>query len=83
MVRDFEQAGRSGIYFRVQQEGIIQAGDAITLVQQASHAVTIQDLTDTLSPGPQGTQQLEALLATPDLTPSWRERLTRMLTDHG
>lgn len=32
LVRRFEQAGRSGIYFRVQQQGMLQAGDSITLV---------------------------------------------------
>jgi MOSC domain-containing protein YiiM len=80
MVRDFEQAGRSGIYFRVIQEGTLRVGDAITLVQQSTHAVTIQDLTDSLAPGPKDAQKLEAMLAVPDLIPSWRERLTRMLT---
>ncbi|WP_167855243.1 MOSC domain-containing protein [Hymenobacter wooponensis] len=79
MVRDFEQAGRSGIYFRVIQEGTLQAGDSITLVQQAPHAVTIQDLTDSLASGPKDAHKLEAMLAVPELIPSWRERLTRML----
>jgi MOSC domain-containing protein YiiM len=81
MVRDFELAGRSGIYFRVQQEGVIQAGDAITLVQQSSHAVTIQDLTDSLVPGPKDAQKLQQMLEVPHLIHAWRERLNRMLID--
>ncbi|QJX45534.1 MOSC domain-containing protein [Hymenobacter taeanensis] len=79
MIRDFEQAGRSGIYFQVQKEGTVQAGDTITLVQQSPYAVTIQDLTDSLSPGPKNARKLEAMLEAPHLTPSWRERLTRLL----
>ncbi|TGE06621.1 MOSC domain-containing protein [Hymenobacter fodinae] len=80
MVREFEQAGRSGIYFRVVQEGTLRVGDSITLVQQAAHPVTIQDLTDSLAAGPKDAQKLAAMLAVPDLIPSWRERLTRILT---
>jgi MOSC domain-containing protein YiiM len=81
MVQEFERAGRSGIYFRVQQEGSIQAGDTITLVRQSSHNVTIQDLTDSLAPGPKDAQKLQLLLEAPDLIPAWRERLTRMLAE--
>ncbi|HEX8349041.1 MAG TPA: MOSC domain-containing protein, partial [Hymenobacter sp.] len=71
MVRRFEQARRSGIYFRVQQEGLIQAGDPITLVQRSAHAVTIQDMVDLNTPGPKDAGKLQQMLALPYLSPSW------------
>lgn len=54
MVRRFQQAGRSGIYFSVVQPGTLQAGDALALVQRSEFAVTIQQVIDNycLSSGP-------------------------------
>jgi MOSC domain-containing protein YiiM len=79
MVREFEQARRSGIYFRVLQTGFIEAGDAITLLEPSPHAVTIQDMVKCLSPGPHDLDMVRALLATPYLSTSWHERLSRLL----
>ena len=79
VVREFEQAGRSGIYFRVRQPGVVQAGDAITLLERSPHAVTIQDMVACLAPGPHDPDVVHALLATPYLSASWRERLTHLL----
>ncbi|WP_223650328.1 MOSC domain-containing protein [Hymenobacter psoromatis] len=80
IVREFELARRSGIYFRVQQIGVMQAGDEITLVQASPYPVTIQDMADCLAPGPHDLEKVRALLATPYLSASWRERLTALLT---
>ena len=81
IVREFELARRSGIYFRVEQMGVIQAGDAITLVQRSACAVTIQDMVDCLAPGPHDLEKVRALLATPYLSASWRERLIVLLAE--
>ncbi|GAB3635754.1 MOSC domain-containing protein [Hymenobacter arcticus] len=80
IVREFELARRSGIYFRVHEPGIIQAGDAITLVQASPYIATIQDMVDCLAPGPHDLEKVRALLAMPYLSSSWRERLTALLT---
>ncbi len=79
IVREFEQAGRSGIYFRVQQPGVVQAGDAITLLERSPYAATIQDMVACLAPGPHDPDVVRALLATPYLSASWRERLLHLL----
>jgi MOSC domain-containing protein YiiM len=80
VVQEFEQARRNGIYFRVQQPGVLQAGDAISLMQASPYPGTIQDMVDCLAPGPHDQAKVQALLATPYLTPSWRERLLGLLT---
>lgn len=83
VVREFEEARRAGIYFRVQQQGIMQAGDAIMLLEPSPYAVTIQDMVTCLAPGPHDPAMVQALLATPYLSTSWRERLTRLLAETG
>lgn len=42
MTRHFAREGRSGIYFRVIEPGVVQAGDAITLLEAADTDITIQ-----------------------------------------
>ncbi|QKG56183.1 MOSC domain-containing protein [Hymenobacter sp. BRD128] len=79
VVREFEQAGRSGIYFRVQQPGVLEAGDTISLIERSPHAVTIQDMVTCLAPGSHDQGLVRALLATPYLSPSWQERLRLLL----
>lgn len=83
VVREFEKARRPGIYFRVQQAGALQAGDAIVLLHRSPYAVTIQDMADCLAPGPHDQAVVRALLETPYLSPSWHERLTRLLAAEG
>lgn len=40
----FRQAARPGVYFRVLNPGVVQAGDSVTLVENAAGAVTVLDL---------------------------------------
>jgi MOSC domain-containing protein YiiM len=79
LVREFEEAQRPGIYFRVVQEGHLQAGDAIALVEPSACPVTIHDMVQMLAPGYHDLGKARALLALPTLSPSWRERLERLL----
>lgn len=79
IVGRFLEAGRSGIYFRVHQEGFVQAGDPITLVQASPHAVTIQDMAHVYASGPHDRSKLEAIQEIADLSPSWRQRVSRLL----
>lgn len=79
IVREFELARRSGIYFRVLQPGVVAAGNSISLVQRSPHAVTIQDMVTCLAPGPHDQEVVRALLATPYLSPSWQARLLLLL----
>ena len=44
MAKRFSDAGRCGIYFRVVEEGHIQAGDAIERIEEAAEGVTIRDV---------------------------------------
>jgi MOSC domain-containing protein YiiM len=79
MVQRFERARRSGIYFRVQQEGVVQAGDVITLVQRSAYNVTIQDIVDNGAAEAADPHKIQEILDMPYLTASWRKRFTLML----
>jgi len=62
---EFRRAERPGIYFRVLNEGDIESGDAVTLVENDEDTVTISDLVRfyyDLSPDP---AELDRLLQAP------------------
>jgi MOSC domain-containing protein YiiM len=44
VLRPFQKSGRSGFYCRVLQEGVIEAGQAIELIERASNEPTIAEL---------------------------------------
>ena len=46
MIERFFEQKRHGIYFRVVEEGIIEAGDSIELVESSLSNITIQNLVD-------------------------------------
>jgi MOSC domain-containing protein YiiM len=79
MVQRFAAAGRSGIYFQVRREGVVQAGDAITLHQASPYAVTIQDVVDLFYGVRQDPDAVRALLAIPYLPASLRGHFSRQL----
>ncbi len=79
MLKQFQEARRCGIYFRVVQTGVLQAGDALDLVERSPHGVTIQDVADCHYLPQKDFAKIERILALPFLPPSWREGFERML----
>ncbi len=82
MTKRFEEARRSGIYFRVVREGVLRAGDAVALVEPGPLAVTIQDMVDAHTLPDRDPRKIQEILRLPTLSPSWRERFERLLA-HG
>lgn len=83
MVRRFQAARRSGIYFRVVEPGTLQAGDALTLVQRSAHEVTIQQVVDNFYLPDKDLPTIRALLQVPFLRPSLRAKFSRILNAAG
>lgn len=75
----FQQARRSGIYFRVLQPGTLQAGDAITLLEPARVPISLQEIVDQYTLPEKQPDRLAALLAQPLLPAFFRESFGRML----
>ena len=72
MVRRFQRAGRSGIYFGIEQPGTVQAGDRIELLRRSAYAVTIQQAVDCYYSREPDLPTIQAILAVPFLRPSLR-----------
>jgi MOSC domain-containing protein YiiM len=46
--RRFQAEGRMGAYLRIEREGDVGAGDAITIVSRPEHGVTLGDMVGAL-----------------------------------
>ena len=75
MVRRFLAAGRSGIYFRIEAPGLVQAGDALALLEAADTDVTIQEVADVLFTGQATPARRAVLRELPYLPVGLRQRL--------
>ncbi|MFD1875299.1 MOSC domain-containing protein [Hymenobacter bucti] len=75
MAARFAQVGRPGIYFRVETPGLVQAGDALTLLEAAATTITIQDISQLLARTVEASQLAEAL-ALPHLPAEVRRQLS-------
>lgn len=75
MATRFARAGRPGIYFRVEEPGTVQAGDALTLLEAAATTLTIQDISQLLLARTVEASQLAEVLALPHLPAEVRQQL--------
>ncbi|OUJ70851.1 MOSC domain-containing protein [Hymenobacter crusticola] len=83
VVKQFQEARRPGIYFRVLQTGVLQDGDALELVERSAYDVTIQDVADCHYLPQKDFAKLAQILAMPFLPPSWREGFEKMAAAHN
>lgn len=69
--------GRSGWYFRVVQEGEVEAGQPAELADRPNPAWTVQRANRVMYFGKQDAAEAAALAAVPGLSASWREELSQ------
>lgn len=79
LVKQFQDARRLGIYFRVEQTGVLQAGDALELVERSPYPITIQDVSDCRYLPHPDVALLEQIIRLPFLPPSWRDVFVKQL----
>lgn len=79
MAKKFSDAGRSGIYFRVVEEGHVQVGDSIELIDEAPDAVTIRDVAKWYLGKTNDLDTLQQLLALPHLPAGLKRQFKRMV----
>jgi MOSC domain-containing protein YiiM len=65
----FQSSLRTGAYLRVIEEGVLQAGDSIQIVDRPTHGVTIRLLAECATDH----SKLPAILAAPQLPANWRK----------
>ena len=72
-----QKLGRTGWYFRVLQPGVIQAGDAIELVDRTDGNVTIQRANQIMYAKPRNPMDDLTLAKCPQLSDAWRVDLEK------
>lgn len=80
MIERFLHSGRSGFYFSVEQEGVLQAGDAFEFLNREPKAVTIAELNRLFVDDRYNRELLEKAIATAALPENWRDYLAQRLT---
>ena len=77
LIKEFSDAGRSGTYLKIVVEGELGAGDAIEIVHRPEQQLTVGMLNAArLSDAPVSADWL----ASPDLSPKWRDWIEKKLS---
>ncbi len=75
----FLRSGRSGFYFSVEQEGVVQAGDSFEFLSREPQAISIAEMNGLFVEDKYNRALLEKALATPALPKDWRDYLVKRL----
>ena len=80
IIRRFMASERSGIYFKVVQEGEIGVEDKIELIKSDENKVTIRDIVRLQTNGGRDTEMMNRAIKVKDLPDGWRNYLMEKLT---
>jgi MOSC domain-containing protein YiiM len=75
----FLRSGRSGFYFSVEHEGVVEAGNEFRTLSREAKAMTIAEMNVLFSEDIYNRTLLEKALATPHLPQDWREHFHKRL----
>ena len=79
MVKRFLRSRRTGFYFRIVREGVLEAGDRITLTPAPFPSVTIAEMVDLFIADAPDEKLLRRAIAVPALPIFWRETFEEFL----
>lgn len=79
MMEKFIEQKRNGIYFKVLEEGFVQAGDNINLIEQSPYAVTVQAYVDCYYAKGSNRAVLNTILSIPFLPENQRKAFESFL----
>ena len=80
MIDLFLKNGRSGFYFSVEQEGVVQSGNSFELLSRGPDAVSIGEMNRLFVSDKYDRPLLEKAIATPALPENWRDYLAQRLS---
>jgi MOSC domain-containing protein YiiM len=76
----FLRSGRSGFYFSVEQEGIVEAGNEFKFLSREPQAITIAEMNLLFAEDKYNRTLLDKALATPALPEDWRDYFEKRVT---
>lgn len=79
IIRRFLASGRTGFYFSVQREGMVEAGDAIKLIERDPSDVTVADITQLYAGDKSDVAAMHRAIALEVLPASWRDHFRQKL----
>jgi MOSC domain-containing protein YiiM len=79
MVKEFAEAGRFGIYFRVVKEGVLSAGDALERIHADPHGLPVPEIAHAYFSNGENEKTIERLARHERLDPSWRRYFAEKL----
>jgi len=80
IIRRFMASERSGIYFKVEEEGEIGVEDKIELIKSDENKVTIRDIVRLQTNGDRDTDMMNRAIKVKDLPDGWRNYFMEKLT---
>ena len=83
ILRRFLASGRTGFYFSVKREGVVEAGDPIQLIERDPNNVTVSDITRLYSSDNSDTELMQRAIALEALPESWRKHFRQQLRQQG
>ncbi|WP_436515193.1 MOSC domain-containing protein [Ekhidna sp. To15] len=78
-VRDFMKAEKNGFYFKVLQEGTIEAGNAIRKIDQDGHRLTVAEVIQLYTTRKSDKELLQKAVGSPSLPQDWTDHFEVML----
>lgn len=75
----FLHSGRSGLYFSVEQEGVVENGDTFEFLRREPESITIAEMNRLFVADKYNRPLLEKAIATPALPEDWRDFLAQRL----
>jgi MOSC domain-containing protein YiiM len=73
IIARFLSSGRSGVYFSVEREGMVEAGNEFAFLSHEPQAITIAEMNVLFAEDRYNRALLEKAMATPALPEDWRE----------
>lgn len=75
----FLRSGRSGFYFSVEQEGVVEAGDAFAFLSREPEGITIAEMNVLFAEDRYNRLLLDKAIATPALPEDWKDYFQKRL----
>ena len=81
MAKMFSHSGRTGFYLSVLREGVIEAGNAVEVVERGQHSVAVKPLFEAYMnrSGKDAARILQRALQVPELSSEWRAQIEQRL----